>query len=266
MKNRFGSTNELGVFEMTGAGLVGVPDPSERLRPHASRARSARRSPARSRGRGRCCSRSRRSSRPPTSRCRGGSATGVDPKRLAMIVAVLARHAGLPLGGGRRLRERRRRRAHRRARRRPRHRARDRLGGARACPCASGLAAFGEIGLTGRLRPATQAERRVEECRKLGLADGPRAGRNGGRDARGGDARDRRSPQRSPRSPSEQGFSRKALQKWRFCRQFWYPVSPSPVEPLWAAGAFATDRRERESACTRSATRWCIPTTGQARS
>ena len=25
-------------------------------------------------------------------------ATGVDPKRLAMIVAVLARHAGLPLG------------------------------------------------------------------------------------------------------------------------------------------------------------------------
>ncbi|HKH31979.1 MAG TPA: DNA repair protein RadA, partial [Gaiellaceae bacterium] len=27
-KNRFGSTNELGVFEMTGTGLVGVPDPS----------------------------------------------------------------------------------------------------------------------------------------------------------------------------------------------------------------------------------------------
>src|SRR5207248_7201369 len=29
VKNRFGSTNELGVFEMTGAGLAGVPDPSE---------------------------------------------------------------------------------------------------------------------------------------------------------------------------------------------------------------------------------------------
>src|SRR6185436_10367564 len=28
-KNRFGSTNELGVFEMTGTGLVGVPEPSE---------------------------------------------------------------------------------------------------------------------------------------------------------------------------------------------------------------------------------------------
>jgi len=31
------------------------------------------------------------------------------------------------------------------------------------------LAAFGEIGLTGRLRPATQGERRLEECAKLGL-------------------------------------------------------------------------------------------------
>ena len=28
-KNRFGSTNELGLFEMTGAGLVGVAEPSE---------------------------------------------------------------------------------------------------------------------------------------------------------------------------------------------------------------------------------------------
>jgi len=28
-KNRFGSTNEIGVFEMTTAGLVGIPDPSE---------------------------------------------------------------------------------------------------------------------------------------------------------------------------------------------------------------------------------------------
>jgi DNA repair protein RadA/Sms len=33
-----------------------------------------------------------------------------------------------------------------------------------------GLVAFGEIGLTGRLRVATQAERRLEECAKLGFA------------------------------------------------------------------------------------------------
>ena len=50
------------------------PRPVRALRPHATRARSARPSPARSRGRGRCCSRSRRSSRRPTSRCRAASA------------------------------------------------------------------------------------------------------------------------------------------------------------------------------------------------
>jgi predicted ATP-dependent serine protease len=33
----------------------------------------------------------------------------------------------------------------------------------------SGLAAFGEIGLTGRLRAATQVDRRLEECTKLGI-------------------------------------------------------------------------------------------------
>jgi DNA repair protein RadA/Sms len=41
---------------------------------------------------------------------------------------------------------------------------------ARGLPVRRGIAAFGEIGLTGRLRPATQAERRAEECAKLGLA------------------------------------------------------------------------------------------------
>jgi DNA repair protein RadA/Sms len=32
-----------------------------------------------------------------------------------------------------------------------------------------GLVAFGEIGLTGRLRAAAQSERRLEECAKLGV-------------------------------------------------------------------------------------------------
>ena len=76
VKNRFGSTNELGVFEMTGAGLVGVPDASARLRRERGGRGRARRSPARSRARGRCCSRSRRSSRRATSRCRAASRPG----------------------------------------------------------------------------------------------------------------------------------------------------------------------------------------------
>ncbi len=168
VKNRFGSTNELGIFEMTGAGLVGVPDPSElfgRTHPGEIGAAVA------------CVL---EGTRPilleiqalvaPTDLAmprRVG--TGVDPKRLAMIVAVLARHAGLPLGGadvfvnvagGVRIDE-----------------PGADLGialaiasAAKGLPVRDGLAAFGEIGLTGRLRAATQSDRRVEECGKLGLA------------------------------------------------------------------------------------------------
>ncbi len=165
-KNRFGSTNELGVFEMTGAGLVGVPDPSSlfgRSEPGEVGAAVA-------------CT--LEGTRPllleiqalvaPTDLAMPRRvATGFDPRRLAMIVAVLARHAGLPLGGadvfvnvagGVRIDE-----------------PGADLGvglaiasAARGVPVREELAAFGEIGLTGRLRPATQAERRLDECRKLG--------------------------------------------------------------------------------------------------
>jgi DNA repair protein RadA/Sms len=95
-------------------------------------------------------------------------ATGVDPKRLAMIVAVLARHAGIPLGqadvfvnvaGGVRIDE-------------PGADLAVALAiasAARRLPVKAGTAVFGEIGLTGRLRPAAQADRRLEECAKLGL-------------------------------------------------------------------------------------------------
>jgi len=40
---------------------------------------------------------------------------------------------------------------------------------ARGVPVHEGIAAFGEIGLTGRLRQASQSERRLEECAKLGI-------------------------------------------------------------------------------------------------
>jgi DNA repair protein RadA/Sms len=41
---------------------------------------------------------------------------------------------------------------------------------ARGVAVKDGLAAFGEVGLTGRVRAAAQAERRLEECAKLGLS------------------------------------------------------------------------------------------------
>jgi DNA repair protein RadA/Sms len=178
-KNRFGSTNELGVFEMTGAGLVGVPNPSEVFgRTVDGEAGSAL-----------ACA--LEGTRPlllevqalvaPTDLAMPRRvATGVDPKRLAMIVAVLTRHARLALAqadvfvnvaGGLRVDE-------------PGADLAVALAiasAARSIPVLPATAAFGEIGLTGRLRPAAQARRRLEECTKLGIrtvlapAESPRA-------------------------------------------------------------------------------------------
>jgi DNA repair protein RadA/Sms len=167
-KNRFGSTNELGVFEMTGTGLIGVPDPSQLF------------GAAREEEIGSAVACALEGTRPllleiqalvsPTDLAmprRVG--TGVDPKRLAMIVAVLARHGAVPLGqadvfvnvaGGLRIDE-------------PGADLAVALAiasAAKGTPVPAATAAFGEIGLTGRLRPAAQAERRLEECAKLGLA------------------------------------------------------------------------------------------------
>jgi DNA repair protein RadA/Sms len=166
-KNRFGSTNELAVFEMTGTGLVGVPEPSELF------GRSVEGEVGAAVG---CVL---EGSRPllleiqalvaPTDLAmprRVG--TGVDPKRLAMIVAVLSRHARIALGqadvfvnvaGGVRIDEPGADLAI----------ALAIVSAARGAPVKPRTAAFGEIGLTGRLRPATQSERRLEECAKLGL-------------------------------------------------------------------------------------------------
>jgi DNA repair protein RadA/Sms len=166
-KNRFGSTNELGVFEMTGAGLQGVPDPSAVFGQSDGEVGAAV-----------ACA--LEGTRPllleiqalvsPTDLAmprRVG--TGVDPKRLAMIVAVLSRHAGISLGqadvfvnvaGGVRIDE-------------PGADLAVALAiasAAKGAPLKPSTASFGEVGLTGRLRPATQAERRAQECAKLGLA------------------------------------------------------------------------------------------------
>jgi DNA repair protein RadA/Sms len=166
-KNRFGSTNELGIFEMTGAGLVGVPEPSELFGRGADGEVGA------------AVACALEGTRPilleiqalvaPTDLAMPRRvATGVDPKRLAMIVAVLSRHARVALGaadvfvnvaGGVRI---------------------DEPGAdlpvalaiasaARGTAVKAGTAAFGEIGLTGRLRAASQVERRLDECAKFGL-------------------------------------------------------------------------------------------------
>ena len=171
LKNRFGATSEVGVFEMRSGGLAEVDDPSARFVGEVSTAP------------GSVVLASMEGTRPllvevqalvaptevvPPRRI----ANGVDRNRLAMILAVLARHAGFGLGaadvfvnvaGGVRVEE-------------PgadlavalaiasAHRGHA-LADAEGCP----LACFGEVGLTGELRFVAHAERRIAEAQKFGL-------------------------------------------------------------------------------------------------
>src|ERR671916_1061828 len=97
LKNRFGSTNEAGVFEMAGGGLVEVADASARFVGEATRAP------------GSVVLAAMEGSRPllvevqalvspselvpPRRVC-----TGIDRNRLALVLAVLGRHAGIGAG------------------------------------------------------------------------------------------------------------------------------------------------------------------------
>ena len=166
-KNRFGSTNELGVFEMTASGLVGVPDPSALFGRTRAGEVGAAVAVALEGTRPLLLEVQALVSRTDLAMPRRVG-TGVDPKRLAMIVAVLGRHAGVPLGaadvfvnvaGGVRIDE-------------PGADLAVALAiasAARSVPLCEGVASFGELGLTGRLREAAQAERRLAECAKLGV-------------------------------------------------------------------------------------------------
>jgi DNA repair protein RadA/Sms len=169
LKNRFGSTNEVGVFEMHEEGLVEVEDASARFVTEATRAP------------GSVVLCAMEGSRPllvevqalvapseivPPRRV----ANGVDRNRLALVLAVLARHGGFSLGsadvfvsvaGGVRVDE-----------------PGADLAIALALASASKgiaigtdkpLAAFGELGLTGELRHVAHADRRTAEARKFGL-------------------------------------------------------------------------------------------------
>jgi DNA repair protein RadA/Sms len=169
LKNRFGSTNEVGVFEMHEQGLVEVADASARFVTEATRAP------------GSVVLCAMEGSRPllvevqalvapselvPPRRV----ANGVDRNRLALVLAVLARHGGVALGGsdvfvsvagGVRVDE-------------PGADLAIALALASAAKGAglgaeAPLAAFGELGLTGELRHVAHADRRLAEAEKFGL-------------------------------------------------------------------------------------------------
>jgi DNA repair protein RadA/Sms len=166
VKNRFGSTNEIGVFEMSEAGLVAVADPSSLFLAERGAAGSCVHVAVEGT---RCFLVEVQALVNPTELALPRRvATGFDRNRLAMIVAVLARHARLPLSnsdifvnivGGVRIEE-------------PAADLAVALAIAsaeRGDPLPEGVAVFGEIGLTGELRAGGQAERRLSEATKCGF-------------------------------------------------------------------------------------------------
>ena len=168
VKNRFGSTNEIGVFEMQKSGLVEVENPSEFMlsgRPeHAS---------------GSVVACAMEGTRPMLMEsqalvCKSSfgmprrTAAGLDYNRVNLLMAVLEKRAGLPLSsydayvniaGGIRMNE-------------P---AAD-LGIVMAIassyknkPVSEDAIVFGEVGLSGEVRAVTMPEQRVAEAKKLGF-------------------------------------------------------------------------------------------------
>ncbi len=168
IKNRFGSTSEIAVFEMTGAGLREVANPSELLIPMHGEGLS---------GTAICASLD--GTRPLLFEVQAlvstavygtaqRSATGFDTRRLNMLLAVLEKRAGFHLG------------------------AKDvflnMAGGLKVSEPAADLAVVaavlssnfdfalpsdiclaGEVGLSGEIRPVPQTDRRVAEAARLGF-------------------------------------------------------------------------------------------------
>ena len=167
VKNRFGSTNEVGVFQMTGRGLEGVADPSA-LFLEEGEARSGSAVVAAIEG-SRCLLAEVQALVMPTTLAMPRRVTrGVDRNRLAMVVAVLSRRAGLSLGecdifvnlaGGLTVED-------------PGADLPVALAVASALrdsPVEAGVAAFGELSLTGQVRYVVQGEKRVQELARRGF-------------------------------------------------------------------------------------------------
>jgi len=169
LKNRFGSTNELGIYEMQGNGLAIVEDPSQVLLGDRGERPS-----------GVCVAATLEGMRPllievqalVSSAVYGTpqrSATGFDLRRMNMLLAVMEKRCGFRLGqkdvflnlaGGFRVEE-------------------PAIDLAVVCAILSSNADIsvpmdscfaGEVGLTGEVRPVTRTEQRIAEASKLGFA------------------------------------------------------------------------------------------------
>jgi DNA repair protein RadA/Sms len=180
VKNRYGSTNELGLFRMGAQGLVEVPDPTGIF--IADRDGSVPGSCVVPTMDGnRCLLVEVQALVNPTDYPQPvRKVAGMDPNRVAMVLAVLSRRLRLPLGtadvfvnvtGGARIAE-------------PAADLAVALAVAsawREVAVPTDLVAVGEVGLGGELRPAPRYEVRASEARRLGfqrlLGPGPGQGR-----------------------------------------------------------------------------------------
>ena len=169
VKNRFGPTNEIGVFEMTGRGLVPVANPSAFFLSEATETAPGAVVCATMEGtRPILVEVQALVTRTPLATPRRTS-VGFDPQRLAMLAAILEKKAGLSfydqdiylnVVGGLRLSEPGADLAVILAL------ASSRL--ERGLPARTVV--FGEVGLTGEVRPVSQAEARLKEALRLGFS------------------------------------------------------------------------------------------------
>lgn len=168
IKNRFGSTNEIGIFEMQGDGLREVTNPSEMLLGQYDRSLSGVAIAAAVEGIRPFLIETQALASTAAYGTPQRSATGFDARRLNMLLAVLEKRAGfklaakdvfLNIAGGIRVSDT----------------AID-LSVAAAIlssntdiPIGAGICLAGEIGLSGEIRPVTRIEQRVSEAAKLGF-------------------------------------------------------------------------------------------------
>src|SRR6202162_1042648 len=179
VKNRFGPTDEIGVFEMTGSGLREVANPSELFLSARDLGQPGTAVFAGIEGTRPLLVEIQALVAPTALGTPRRAVVGWDPSRLSMVLAVLEAHCGVKLGGhdvylnvagGLRIQE-------------P---AAD-LAAAAAlvsslahAPLPADAVYFGEVSLSGAVRPVAQTASRLKEAQKLGFTKAvvPEAARN----------------------------------------------------------------------------------------
>jgi len=183
VKNRFGAAHEIGVFEMTSTGLSEVANPSELFLTGNGEAASGAAVFAGIEGTRPVLVEIQALVSPSSLAAPRRAVVGWDASRLSMLLAVLDARAGLDFGrndvflnvaGGLRIAE-------------P---AADLAAAAALCsslfdtPLPAACAVFGEVALSGAVRPVNQADARLKEAKKLGFSGammpcGAKAGASG---------------------------------------------------------------------------------------